>query len=150
MLTTREKLQRLCAAFTTENPRRVVTLSSAAPDGLLDVIRDEGHDGARALPCDWTYSAFRDACSALAEYGDPDEDTVVECADGLVDVYDHDRLAWMTAYHGAAEACDDARRDYPGGDTIETIGYAQCRVYQAICSALLRYVADLDEGDFDE
>ena len=116
-----------------------------APDWIADMIY-RIHDGM--LPDDWKYYCIRGALSAIAESeGDPMDDAG-EFANGCVDPYNGQRLAWLASSNYRATYCDDAAEEFGTSDDagiIDRIGLGQymeaSEVYGLVLSALQAQVA---------
>ncbi len=105
---------------TMRGEERIVTLRDDAPEWVSDAVR-EAHDGE--MPDDWRY----DICESIFEEIDPeDDDRDFELADGLVDVYNNARVAWLAGDLGRASYCDEAADEYGiAGDTFDRLGWGQ-------------------------
>jgi hypothetical protein len=109
------------------------TLTDDAPEWLRDAVY-EAHDSE--LPNDWRYDICHSIINELGDGYDPDE-----IADGLVDVYNSDRAAWLA--DNLARGCIEIERDLLGDDidAFTVIGLAQ---YAAI-SEMVRVMVDAIE-----
>jgi hypothetical protein len=111
-------------------------------DGAPDVVRDliyQAHDAGEILPDDRIYAdCYEVLCElyrVVVEQGDITDlasDSVWhEIADGLVPVYNSDRLDWLRYYPCAADWVDYVREEWDtDGDLLNMIGvgiYARLR-----------------------
>lgn len=97
------------------------------PDWLYDAVRD-AHDGE--LPNDWRFETCA-AIAALIDDGDGDPHSI---ADGLVDVYTSDLLAWLTPERMAYvdEALEECLVDATTGvESIIRTGQYVCITHMA-------------------
>lgn len=90
--------------FTTENPRKIVTLIDDAPQWLKDAVRD-AHQGD--MPNDWIYAECAAAFDAIEE--GLDEDNLHSHVDSQVDIYTKNLFQWaadmcLTSTYSEAEA----------------------------------------------
>jgi hypothetical protein len=119
------------------------------PDWVIDAIR-EAHDDE--LPNDWRYSAVRAAFEAIADGTTIDD--AGEWADGMVDVYNSDRLRWVADYGGRAELCDEAAEEMgsPNATLIDRIGLGQYVTLERIFSTIYNACEEAAEAseDIDE
>jgi hypothetical protein len=91
----------------------------------------------------------------LAEYDDADKarDATNEIADGLVDVYNIDRVRWLALHLNNAFICDDAMKnvggDYPEeGGLYQVVGMGQCYALEQIANALIDSIeSEAEERD---
>jgi hypothetical protein len=93
------------------------------PEWVTNVIY-EAHAGM--LPDDWRYDQIENALDVIADSDDPD-DARGEFADGAVDVYNSDRIAWLASHGNRQSYCDDAASEFgsESRDVIEMIGLGQ-------------------------
>lgn len=159
----RTVIEELSEAFecdTRANGESFFRLKDDAPDWIDSHAFHAAVDDR--LPCDWVYEKAAHIADNFTGYDceDADElrDHIGEIADGLVDVYNADRLRWLAAnlYNAALvdEACDEL-----GGsdaDTFTRIGYGQYMAIERIAYALLDAAAEeaeeresSDTGDDD-
>lgn len=124
-----------------------------APEWVGDLVRAAHGD---MLPDDWRYQAIRDALGAIDDAGaDADlDDLGHEFADGNVDTYTGERIAWLGSHASRAGYCDEAADEFGGEDLgiVERIGlgqYAELREVYASVLESLRERAD-EIGDDDE
>lgn len=109
------------------------------------------HEGM--LPHDRVFDAVHSIFGAFADCDDPGDDTVHEIADGLVDVYTHDRYMWAADMHDAID--HDRVKELCGGestgDPAVLIGWAQfCFYYDAATvalEALREAVEEMEEAE---
>ncbi len=106
------------------------------------------HEGL--LPHDRVFDAVHSILSTLAGYDDPGEDDVHEIADGLVDVYTHDRYAWAQDMHSVIDPdrVDELGGGESTGDPAELIGRAQYAFYYDATAAALEALREA-AGDDD-
>jgi hypothetical protein len=135
-----ELAKQVCGRFTRRtraDGTSYTTLTDAARTWMHDLVRNAHGD---MLPDDWRYECIASACEAIADAQDPD-DHADEFADGYVDVYSADLVAWF-ASHGKREEYVAAGREW-FGDAGEDI-YEEFRRGQYL-EAREVYYAVLDE-----
>jgi hypothetical protein len=100
-----------------------VRTKNDTPEWVTNVIY-EAHAGM--LPDDWRYDQIENALDVIADSDDPD-DARGEFADGAVDVYNSDRIAWLASHGNRQSYCDDAASEFgsESRDVIEMIGLGQ-------------------------
>ena len=110
------------------------------------------------LPNDWVYEAVSSLADAFVDHEAEDEDSARdsshEIADGLVDVYNNDRLQWLASHMLNAnlvdEACDELGCD-PKADTFSRIGLGQFYAYERLANAVIAAVqSEAESRDDDE
>jgi hypothetical protein len=104
-------------AFTKDNPRAVWCLKDESPEWMLDAILAAHWDDR--LPDGWIYESCRDIASALAEEGNPTEDTISDIADSQTDTGTYDLLQWVATSVHNAECVDEANE---ASGTFEMFG----------------------------
>lgn len=130
-----------------------LSLTTTAPEWLRDLVRDaHGVDERGATPDDWRHEAIYLALNCIAEADDP-EDAAHEWADGMVAVYNADRVAWLGSHVERAGWCDAAQSDgmvYPGAGIMERIGAGMYRealeVFELVRASLEQRAARIDEA----
>lgn len=86
-----------------------VVLKDGAPEWVQDLVRTAHGD---FLSDDWRYASIRSALGALHDSPDQDPDDLAsEWADGNVDIYTGDRLAWLGSNLQRTGYVDDAAAD---------------------------------------
>lgn len=107
-----------------DEPSRYVRTKDGCPEWVTELVYAAHGD---FLPDDWRYSIIQDALEMIADSDDP-EDAAGEFADGAVDAYTSDRLAWLSSNLNRAGYCDDAAREFGAReepDIIAAIGLGQ-------------------------
>lgn len=102
----------------------IVTLRDDAPQWVRDLVH-HAHD--EFLPDDWRYEAIYSAVEFLADE-DNDPDDSHEWADGLVDVYNAARAAWLGSHLYRGGYCNEAVAEglvEPEADIYDRIGVGQ-------------------------
>lgn len=121
----------------------IVVLKPEAPQALKDSIRAAHGD---RLPDDWIYNKYQSIVSNLSGYTisntDDLEENRPEIVDGLVDVYNNDRTAWLASHLGNAALVDEARAEYGGdcSDVFDMIGKGQYYAIDQIYSEVVSYL----------
>jgi hypothetical protein len=126
-----------------------------APAWITDIIR-KAHAGM--LPDDWKYDKAEDAFDAIAdsdaETRDDCDDLRHEFADGAVDVYTHDRLAWLASHLERAGYVDQAASDglaSPDTGITDRIGIGQYveaeEIFEAVLTGLEDRLEELQDAD---
>lgn len=137
---------------TRDNGEAFYTFVDDRPDWVYDAVM-EAHDGE--MPDDWRY----DICDSLfAEIDeDTDEDDLHEIVDGLVDVYNADRTAWLAGNLYRASWVDEAAEEFgipDDGGIFGLIGMGQylCirQMAQIIFDAIKENAEEEDEDEEDE
>lgn len=137
---------------TRDNGEAFYAFADDRPDWVYDAVM-EAQDGE--FPDDWRF----DICDSL--FGqideDTDEDSLSEIVDGLVDIYNSDRLKWLADDESRTFYCDDAIREFGIGDKpdiIEMIGWGQylciSQMAHIIFQAIKENVEEDEEEDEDE
>jgi len=124
-----------------------------SPEWLSDLTW-KAHDDGKLLPDDWRYATIVSALELLAEADDPDDDAAHEFADENVDIYNHDRLAWLAAHSARPGYVDQAREEGLIGadaDTLDAIGVGQyvesLEVFEQVRSFLQDRLDSLDDEE---
>jgi hypothetical protein len=131
----------------------ITVLTDDAPGWLTDAVHEAHGD---ELPDDWRYATCAAIASALDERDGPDtdDDALVEIADGLVDVYNADRLRWVAGYMTRYTLVDDAVSEAGGIDgdergILDAIAWAQCAEIERMAYALRDAWRENVTGDVD-
>lgn len=110
------------------------------------------------LPSDWVYEAVSSIADGFVDHGCEDEDSAREAcheiADGLVDVYNADRLRWLADHNYNAgivdEACTELGCDKDAG-IIDRIGVGQFYAYERLANGVIDAVqAEADSRPDDD
>lgn len=125
------------------------------PEWVHGLVRQAHGD---MLPDDWRYEAIRDALSAIegsgAESIDNLDDVDHEYADGKVDIYTGDRIAWLASHGVRADYCDEAQDEGVASESagvVELIGAGQYMEAREVFASVVRSLRDrLEELDEDE
>ena len=135
---------------TRDNGEGFYAFADDRPDWVYDAVM-EAHDGE--FPDDWRF----DICDSLFGEIDEntDEDDLHELIDGLVDVYNSDRLKWLADDQSRTAYCDEALREFGGDskDILEMIGYGQYLCISQMAHIIFQAIKDNveeDEEDEDE
>ncbi|WP_242136971.1 hypothetical protein [Sphingomonas sp. TREG-RG-20F-R18-01] len=110
----REALAReFSAAFeakTRDNGDTFYCLRDGSPEWMSDAVHMAHGD---MMPNDWSYRLTREVVDAIAwlPVGADFDDERGEIVDGIVPVYNNDRLQWLASSLDRAAYCDDAQRD---------------------------------------
>jgi hypothetical protein len=120
------------------------------PDWVTDLVRDAHGD---LFPDDWRYEVISDACEFIADSDDP-EDGSGEFADQAVNVYTHDRFAWLSSnlqrQGYVDEACDEFGASAELG-IVERIGWGQYAEASEVFGSVLGSIeTEADSRDVDE
>ncbi len=138
-------------------------LADAAPSWLqgdagATVMREIHESLDDRMPDDWVYEAASSVADAFVDHkaddADSARDDAHEIADGLVDVYNADRLRWLASHLGNAAIVDEACAELgcePDADTFTRIGIGQYEAYSRIANAVIDAVnaeaESRDEGE---
>ena len=147
----RETVTRHDASLTSKT---IVKLVDGRPDWVYEAVY-KAH--GEMLPDDWVYDKARDALQTIVEAGedtDLDEVRATFC-DGAVDIYSHDRLAWLSSSLNRPNYCDEAAAEglvAPEAGMTDRAGAGQYMEAQGIWSAIADAVQERaeeidDEGD---
>ena len=120
-----------------------IRLADGSPEWMKTAVRD-AHCGM--LPDDTRYRMIRECAGALADLEDW-EDTH-ETADGLVDIYNKDRLTWLASHRDRADYCDEAQSEGLVSDDasmFDRIGAGQYMEYSEILGSLVGSLQNVDE-----
>lgn len=127
-----------------------VRVKDGAPEWVKELVY-AGHQGfSDFLPDDWRYAKIADALEWIADADDADE-SQAEFADDAVDVYTHDRFAWLSSNPNRSVYCDAALVEYgyasgsePLG-VVDIIGWGQYAEASEVYALVLRALDDLAE-----
>jgi hypothetical protein len=130
---------------------RYIRTRDGSPEWLADLCYAAHGD---MFPDDWRYDCIAAAVEAIAESGDPEEDSH-EFADGYVDVYNGARLAWLSSRLNRASYVDEACETYEatGLDTFERIGLGQYAEASEVYGLVLQFLeerVDVEEVGGDD
>ena len=109
-------------------------LKNDAPDWIREAISDI--HGTDILPDDWRYDKIYHCFDALSNYNSDDwDDYGHEISSNLVDIYNYDRIKWIT--NNNTDDINEAMEEMGRHDFISGVGYAQQQlisgfVYSAI------------------
>lgn len=152
--------RKLGSYFTRDNPRKVVSLTGAAPEWLRGAIY-AAHCGA--LPDDWVYETAQDVCLAIDDGAiaidldsDGADDSIHEWADSAVDIYSASIRQWYADHAGSDwyGTAEDEAGDLLGDETniVRRLQVTQyCAIRQIANTIIEAYRAARDEeGEADE
>lgn len=132
-----------CETAKRDDGKSFVSLRDGSPQWMTDAIHAAHNAIDGRLPNDWIYEACESVASTMDGYSADDADGMREndheICDGLVDVYNSARLAWLADHLGNADLCDEACRELgsPDADTFDRIGLGQFMAYTRIFNALI-------------
>jgi hypothetical protein len=131
---------------TTRGDETITVLKDDAPEWVSDLVF--AAHGSDFLPDDWRYEKIGEALDFIADSDDP-EDGYGEFADGAVDVYTHDRLAWLSSNLNRPAYCDEAVEELgsESSDIIERIGLGQYYEANEIYGLVLRALEETIEEE---
>jgi hypothetical protein len=124
-----------------------IAMRDDVPEWVSDAVF-EAHDGE--LPNDWRFDICDSIFDALSDDIDADEH---EIADELVDVYNSDRLAWLSSNQSRVAYCDDAREEFGSGDDdlLAQIGMGQYHCISQMVAVIREAITDnADEEDEED
>jgi|GEM_PF-2472230 hypothetical protein len=106
------------------------------------------------FPDDWVYETAAHVADNLTGYdvedGDAARDILHEVVDGLVDVYNADRLRWLASQLNNALLCDEAAEEFGHkGDMFEQIAQGQALAIDRIANAVIQAI-ETEAGNRDE
>lgn len=132
---------------TRDNGDKFTCLKEHSPEWMTDVIRAAHGD---MLPDDYKYRMISEIADSLIENNPDDwDESRHEIVDGLVDVYNMDRLRWLASDLCRASYCDDAAEEgYIGSEAsmFERIGVGQYQEYQEIFDAVVEGLTEQAEA----
>jgi hypothetical protein len=111
-----------------------------------DALDDRGPD-------DWVYEQCSRIADRLAECEDADDarEVVHECCDGLVDVYNIERVRWLALHLNNAFIVDEAVSEmgWPAdGGLYQAVGYGQYKALEQIANSLIDSIeSEAEERD---
>lgn len=134
-----------------DNGEEFYCLADSAPQWMTDAVQ-AAHDGR--LPNDADYGACSDIAAAIAEVleaGEDLDDARHERVDGLVPVYNHDRLAWLAAHGDFVGYCDESA-GLVGAEAgiIERIGAGMYTWLDSVWQALADAIEEQADQEDDE
>lgn len=150
-------MKEFAAAFVSDkrnDGKRFYKLSDEAPawlkkDAGSKVMREIHEALDDRLPNDWVYEAVSSIADAFVDHNVEDEDEAREAtheiADGLVDVYNSDRLKWLSDHMNNAALVDEACKELGcegDADTFTRIGLGQYYAYERLANAVIDAVRD--------
>ena len=137
---TRNELAEILYASLVEDSRRdgekFIRCAYDSPPWTNEAVR-EAH--GEMMPDDMRYRMIRDVAGALCNVDAENwDDWMHETLDGLVDVYNHDRVEWLASSLHRAWYCDQAVSEYGScvGGIYQLIGMGQLLEYEEIAEAL--------------
>lgn len=154
-MTTLAELARAFAdAFETKNRddgSKFLCLRDGSPDWMTDAVR-EVHDGR--MPNDGDYraaSAIADSIAETLEYdADADLDDAGEQIDGLVPVYNRDRVNWLSENLSRSDYISEAVENgmfQPSSDIFEQIGGGMYVFYSQAWNHIVEALRDQGDGE---
>lgn len=138
---------------------KFLKLAEGSPDWMHDAIRAAHCD---MMPDDTRYNMIGECLSKLEDYLDEDAEDFSdlydrgidsEIADGLVDIYNFDRLQWLSSSLHRAEYVDESREQgLIGEDTclFNQIGIGQYAEYQEILQSLMSSILEQYENQEED
>jgi hypothetical protein len=136
---------------TRDNGEVFFTFVDDRPDWVYDAVM-EAHDGE--MPDDWRF----DICDSLFEEidEDTDEDSLSEIVDGLVDVYNSDRVRWLAGNLNRASYVDEAVESFGVSDSPDV--YNMIGMGQYVCIDQMAHIiftaikenAEVEEDDEED
>lgn len=140
---------------TGDDAETIVILKDNAPEYLRANIMEAHGD---RMPNDWIYEKYHSILETLSGYiiGSMDdvENYRAEIVDGLVDIYNADRTAWLASHLDNAGLCDEAEAEFGAQDTpdmFQRIGvgqyYAIDQIYSHVAGMLETLSEDNTNGD---
>lgn len=138
-------------ADTREDGTSFVRKADNAPEWVADAIY-AAHGGM--LPDDTKYSMVSEVADAIEEalsYDEDPDDARHERVDGLVPVYNRDRVTWLASHLTRAGYVDEARREFGGDvDLFDQLGrgiYAEYdEIWGIVADAIAERAAELEEA----
>jgi hypothetical protein len=118
------------------------------PNWVYDAVM-EAHDGE--MPDDWRF----DICDSLFDEIDADtnEDSLSEIVDGLVDVYNSDRVKWLAGHLLRGGYVDEAVESFGVSDSPDVynmIGMGQYVCIEQMAHIIFQAIKDNVEEDEDD
>lgn len=127
---------------TRDNGDEFVCFRDGSPAWMTAIVRDIHQD---MLPDDTKYGMIAECACALLDHGKLDDDIVFEIADGLVDIYNGERVKWLDSHLNRAYYVDEARDEgllTDNSGIFEQLGVGQSMEYQEILYALVHAFRD--------
>lgn len=132
-----------------------IRLANGSPQWMNDAVRAAHND---MLPNDVRYSMISECADKLSDYlGEDEEDfdnvETGEIADSLVDIYNSDRLQWLSSSLYRADYCDDAQNEGLVSDDaslFDRVGMGQYIEYQEILFSLVNSLQSVYDEQEDE
>lgn len=129
---------------------KFVRLVGGSPAWAFELVR-QCHDGM--WPDDTKYRMIREVAATLSDTDSEEwEEWGGELVDGLVDIYNTDRLKWLSSHLDRAWYVNEALSAYGAEDIFTVIGQGQYleyrEVFETLSAAFLR--DDDSEEDSDE
>lgn len=144
--------QALYDAFITDkrtDGTEFVKLDQGSPEWMSDAIRAAHGD---MLPDDVRYCMIREVSGAMSDCEDWDEERS-ERVDDMVDIYNADRLNWLSSSLYRAAYCDEARDEglvSDDSDMFSRIGMGQYQEYDEIWGLLASALENVEEDNADQ
>lgn len=142
---------------TRDNGGRFVCLRDDCPSWIdSDVMHDIHAALDDRLPDDWVYETAAQVADELSGYTIDDADDareyLHEIVDGMVDVYDADRIRWLADHLNNAFLVDEAAEEFgTTGDTLQRIGMGQYLAISRIAEAVVTAVeSELESREDDD
>ena len=131
-----------------DDAETIWTMRDGRPDWVQELTYKAHGD---FLPDDWRYKTIVYALDAIVEggeYGTDPDHIGFEFADGMVDVYTHDRNAWLSSNLNRAGYVEEAREEGligDGADITEQIGVGQYEEAREIFESVRQSLEDRAE-----
>ena len=149
-MTLEQIAEQFAAAFETDTRNdgtRFAKLKGGSPEWMTAAVHAAHGD---IMPDDWIYDKSYHVVSAMNE-DDPRkwDDLVSEWADGLVDVYNSDRAAWLACHLDFGGMVDEAVEELGHSDQgiYGDIGIGQYRAIEQIAFALISAVREQESDE---
>lgn len=157
MLTIAKALQAALIQDVREDQTTYIKLQDDAPEWMTTAVRD-AHEGR--MPNDTDYSAFSEVVDAIVEAleGEEDlDDARHERVDGMVPIYNNDRIKWLAQHSDYVGYCDDAQEEglvAASASMVERIGAGYYQYYSNLWGYALTAITEAweqeDDSDDDE
>lgn len=122
-------------------------LAEGSPEWMRAACR-EAHDGE--LPNDWRYDIIDSLLERIADDGEDDYDSG-DAADGLVPIYNSDRVRWLGENVGRGDYCDRAAEEYGiEGGIFDRIGQGMYLCIQEMGHTLVEAIRTATEEQGDD
>jgi hypothetical protein len=135
-----------------DNGESFICLKDGSPEWMSDAIRAAHGD---KLPNDWSYRIARECVDAMAEIladdcsaDITDSDVAWERIDGLVPVYNAERLQWLASHLDRVDYCDSAAAEGLLSDEstmMDRIGVGMFEEYRDVWSILSAAIVEAAE-----